>query len=1184
MNNGGVMYKYKCKKCGGDGVIDERKEFKSNCPFCGEIYELPHDKLAAIYRKIEADYEIADGVIKKYKGAGGKVVLPFFIEHIGDRAFDRCGEVKEVVLPPRTASVGVRAFQNCASLVKINLNGVQSVGEEAFKGCKSLSKIETSAESIGANAFEGCSALTSVKFSDGVKSVGDNAFKGCKGVSVTVLHGGAPCVTAKDKQRLGGEDIKINLRKTAARAEAAIVKTEDADLPEVFSETAATSAAETQKTAKKYAELIGTYAKYGNSDKIKNEVINFNIAAGDVAVERWYKFIIDAVGAAYGRGDEELLKYLLGHARSFASKSSVNYRGDDSLFVNIIDAYPRLASREDWKTILTKFADGDAAAFVSKIIKFIRDDKNAPCALDVFYSIRRNKKCRDIIKTYLIALFEDKTVCETVLNAQFFKSANGRKFANDVEKYVNRYFKDGKTTFVETAVWKSVEAVRKQRKKRNLIAAACCLAAVCGLAGGGYAFLNAVNPATVQINGKGIITATYGEAPDLSGYLVSYKKFVGKSVTVPVTADMLQGFDPEKIGSQQAKIVYRSTALPVTVTVSPAQLEAPVLAQSGNELCWNQIEHADGYSVFVVQSADAVGDVSFAEVAECAYDFKPAELSGSFYAYVVAYSNSEKYSQSVRSASVELEKLAAVRGADYENGRVVWDGVDGADHYMVEFNGAVYPNLTENSFAAELKEGENTLTVHAYAATGSNVIDSVSGEKVIFKLGPVGDAVYKNGRIEWQAGERANLFSVGVDGGEAVNVNKSFIDVSGWTAGVHEVEITCVPDAGGIVASATKKFSFAINTPLAMSGGTLSWSETGDEYSVFIDGEEVRSRLLVTTLDLGKLELSAGEHSVCVIADGKVIGETVTVNKLAVPELSLVGQTLGVSGAAVGIKYFLNGRPFDGDLSAITAAGEYEITAFNDAAGEFDVASGTSEKLVIKKLAAPVILGVTDDERVNCSGSGEIIFFLDGRRFDGDISAIDGALTSFTVTAVCAGGENELDSEPSAPHVFTRAAAPALAYDGDAKKLVVTGGAGNVEFYKNGEKFSGNMAELPAGVYVIKARNPGDGKSLLASAFSNEVTVFYTDVEVRFQLSGNLLTMVLNTKMVNFRYDLEMDFYDGQSLIESVRDTDKTNKTQQVNLIRFNQNNKKATRVVVRVIIKSETTSDTDTVTAVWSA
>lgn len=1179
------MYRYKCVKCGGDGVIDERKEFKSPCPFCGTVNELPPDKLSAVLKKIEENFTITDKTLKKYKGNGGKAAVPFYVEHVGDRAFDRCSNVTEVVLPSLTASVGDRAFQGCTALVKINLGGVQSIGEAAFKGCKSLLKAETSAETIGANAFENCTALHSVKLTEGVKKVGDGAFNGCKGVLVTVLHDGEPCITAKDKQRLGGEDIKITVRrKPAANAAAEAAEAEDG-VPEITSETAASDENAAREEAKaRYDGLIKEYTKYGNSDTIKKEIVRFNIKAG-VNIDDWYGFINEAASAANKRGDGELLKYLLAHAKSFLIEGDDNYRDDDRLYANIIAAYPQLADREDWKTILTRYVGADAEKFKvynDKIIDYIRVNKSSSCALDIFYSIRRDKKCRDIINVYLTSLFEDKEICATVLNSAFFKTARGRKFANDAEKYVNRNFGDRKAVFEETTVWKSVETVRKQRRKRNIIAAACCLAAVGGLTGGVYAFLNAVNPSTVKIEGKGIISAVYGETPDLSGYTVTYKKFKGESVTLPVNYDMLQGFDPEKIGNQQASIVFRSAKLTVTLSLSPAQLETPVLAQSGNSLSWNQIEHADGYSVFVTQSAEAVGDASYAQVTECAYDFKPAaDLSGKFYAYVVAYSNSEKYSQSGRAASIALEKLAAVKNADYRDGRVIWDEIAGADHYMVSFNGTVYQNVTENSVAAELREGENALTVHAYSAAGTNVIDSVSGEASIFKLSPVSGATYKNGRIEWSAGERANLFAVSVDGGEATQLTRAALEVGGWTAGVHSVTITCVPDAGGIVASAPVTYSFAVNMPLTLNNGELAWEKTGAEYDVYIDGELARDRLFVNSLDLSYL--SAGTHTVCVVADGNVYGETVTVTKLAAPSLSLAGQNLTAAGAASGIKYFLNGSPFDGDLSAIKTAGAYEITAFNDAAGGYELASEMSETLTVTKLAPPVILGVTEDERVSCSGGGNINFYIDGRPFDGDISSLASSTTSFNVTAVSVGGENELNSEPSAPHSFTRSAAPTIAYDAESKALTVTGGVGNVEFYKNGEKFSGNMADLPAGVYVIKARNPGDGTTLLASAYSNEITVFYTDVEVKFQLSGTLLTTVLNTKMVNFRYDLEMDYYDGDGLIESVRDTDKTGKTQQVNLVRFNKGNRKATRVVVRVIIKSETTADTDTVTAEWT-
>lgn len=80
-----------------------------------------------------ADFEIEDGVLKKYLGNAETVVIPDDITSIGDNA-----------------------FWNCSSLISIHIpDSVTSIGDEAFFGCDSLESIEVpkSVTHIGRNAF-----------------------------------------------------------------------------------------------------------------------------------------------------------------------------------------------------------------------------------------------------------------------------------------------------------------------------------------------------------------------------------------------------------------------------------------------------------------------------------------------------------------------------------------------------------------------------------------------------------------------------------------------------------------------------------------------------------------------------------------------------------------------------------------------------------------------------------------------------------------------------------------------------------------------------------------------------------------------------------------------------------------------------------------------------------------------
>ena len=177
----------------------------------------------------EKDFEIENGVLLKYTGRGGNVIipntvkeiasyafencnrftritLPDGIKSIGDRAFARCYYLAEIVIPDTVTAIGNNAFAGCSRLVKVNIpEGVTSIGDGAFDGCchlaevnlpKGLTRIENSTFGgcwelehidipsgvtyIGDSAFSFCVRLTAVEMPDGVITLGARAFEECK--------------------------------------------------------------------------------------------------------------------------------------------------------------------------------------------------------------------------------------------------------------------------------------------------------------------------------------------------------------------------------------------------------------------------------------------------------------------------------------------------------------------------------------------------------------------------------------------------------------------------------------------------------------------------------------------------------------------------------------------------------------------------------------------------------------------------------------------------------------------------------------------------------------------------------------------------------------------------------------------------------------------------------------------
>ena len=127
-----------------------------------------------------SDFIIENGVLTKYTGPGGDVVIPDGVTSIGDQAF-HCGGLTSVTIPESVTSIGTLSFfMNGLTSVTIP-EGVTSIGDRAFCCCNSLTSvtIPESVTSIGNSAFYECRRLTSVTIPDNVTNIGSEAFSHC---------------------------------------------------------------------------------------------------------------------------------------------------------------------------------------------------------------------------------------------------------------------------------------------------------------------------------------------------------------------------------------------------------------------------------------------------------------------------------------------------------------------------------------------------------------------------------------------------------------------------------------------------------------------------------------------------------------------------------------------------------------------------------------------------------------------------------------------------------------------------------------------------------------------------------------------------------------------------------------------------------------------------------------------
>ena len=86
-------------------------------------------------------FSIKEGVLTKYNGPSGDIVIPEGVETIGNQVFQN-RQIKSVLFPSTLKKIGKESFRECRKLNKIIFpNKLIEIGEEAFHGCERLSLV-----------------------------------------------------------------------------------------------------------------------------------------------------------------------------------------------------------------------------------------------------------------------------------------------------------------------------------------------------------------------------------------------------------------------------------------------------------------------------------------------------------------------------------------------------------------------------------------------------------------------------------------------------------------------------------------------------------------------------------------------------------------------------------------------------------------------------------------------------------------------------------------------------------------------------------------------------------------------------------------------------------------------------------------------------------------------------------
>ena len=148
-------------------------------------------------RRAKGDFEIVDGVLKKYWGIGIAEEIPDGVTAIGKFAFvDERGwermllededyeapSLELLTIPDSVQRIETYALAYCRNLTELSIpDGVTHIGERAFEGCESLEsvKLPGGLRELGEYAFFLCDRLRSISIPEGVTRIEPGTFFGC---------------------------------------------------------------------------------------------------------------------------------------------------------------------------------------------------------------------------------------------------------------------------------------------------------------------------------------------------------------------------------------------------------------------------------------------------------------------------------------------------------------------------------------------------------------------------------------------------------------------------------------------------------------------------------------------------------------------------------------------------------------------------------------------------------------------------------------------------------------------------------------------------------------------------------------------------------------------------------------------------------------------------------------------
>lgn len=943
--------------------------------------------------------------------------------------------------------------------------------------------------------------------------------------------------------------------------------------------------------AKKY------YVEKSSTVKVKSVLSKdgFFYADDDETYKLKHDFIVDLVGAASEKKDEEFEQYLKDFAKKFDEK--LNGSTNDSLFLGLVTAYPELLSKSDLKWMVDS-VKGKKEKFVTLcnfILSYI-DPEKEPNACDkntitgeeilkrfnfiweVFKAIKfYGESWAKIGETYLDALFGDDYVSFGIFTPEFFKKRRAKNFIYEVNKYCGKYLKDSRFDLHSTEIYEHFRKTKKAEKKRNIFVAAASVAVVVGLGAGTLAFLKSANKNTIEFHGdpSAVISYVYGSSPDLGGWYITYKNYDGSEHTVKVDEKMLSGIDTTKIGVQQSvTITYRGkTYTGLQIRIDAATLSAPTISRAGTDVTWNAVPNATGYEIYITDNEiTSPQGAPVATVEENVTSFNVADVckAGKYNVYVRAVYKGKgdeaatSFKNSELSAGVKIEKLGSVSGVEYTGGVLTWKTVDKADKYDIIVNGvAVAEGITATSYSYALNGGEK-ITVNAKSND-----EGIYYSTAEFTVLNAPDVNYDGEYVSWSGGMLYNAKITDASGEEKVKINEKTdikTEVKAFTKGVYAVTVQSV-GGGSDISSPEKTVKFAIGYQVTVDktdgAQKIKWdgANLGKNFKVSVNGVE-RGTTIVNEYSLNVGFTEAGTYTVSVIAtEENVYLASVTLTKLSAPELSF--DKARKQWAEISVKsgqtvvYAVGGETVTSLPNEFIAGRVYTVSAFVETTNATEINSEAATVTVYKFAKPKISVNYDGGERFAYEGEEQGVtlncYYMDGETEKTCYIDNLNANNLYTVYGRLSAAEYKgytyvLDSDDSDAISVRKYAKPNAPTRNDDDTLTVDDeSVGYTFYYRKGDSgeytaLNGNgIGGLSAGTYTVCAVKNGNytgGVYYVRSDRSNDAAVEKANIFFTVTYnegSGATITFGENSDKLDFSYVVTYTDADGSHTSEELQ-------------------------------------------------